>query len=313
MRRMMLSRIQGASKECLDILLDYSLARKTSSGRTDFFQCNEDQMTQLLSAVWIQVNLPDNLPANIEAIAHSFCLALISCRLKNSNDSLILRFFQLPFDSNHGPLPPAYRRSLVLSTAMVMFAAKLYHIAEIPDLLNLLLESDVDAYIGIRDDFQVYVKSHSEVKDFGSASDNEEALLTHVDLRGKAHRAAHSKGSQSFDGEFSANSLVEDDAMSISSFADITRFIPKVPASPSLSPSMSHIASIGQLLESATFRHLRKKLSNWLVQENTCPKANDDLWRTCSRVCFLGKLLASSEVVTFPALSTTSSEQFVIA
>lgn len=39
-------------------------------------------MVQLLSALWIQVNLPDNLPANIEAIAHSFCLALISSRLK---------------------------------------------------------------------------------------------------------------------------------------------------------------------------------------------------------------------------------------
>ncbi|KAK6143845.1 hypothetical protein DH2020_024193 [Rehmannia glutinosa] len=270
-----------------------------------------DQMAQLLSALWIQINLPDNLPANIEAIAHSFCLALISCRLKNSNDNLVLRFFQLPLsirkmtlDSNNGSLPPAYQRSLlVLSTAMVMFAAKLYHIAETHNLRNLLLESDVDPYIGISDDFQVYVKSEFEVKDYGSASDNEEALSTLVQLRDKANesdkivlailveslstitkleaediakqlsegfvpdesfmfgpqsmlnmnhiqRAAHSKGSQSFDGEFSMNSLVEDDTMSISSVADISRFIPKVPASPS--PSMSHIVSIGQLLESIT-------------------------------------------------------------
>lgn len=47
-----------------------------------FLRCNEDQIAQLLSALWIQVNFPDNLPANIEAIAHSFCLALISSRLK---------------------------------------------------------------------------------------------------------------------------------------------------------------------------------------------------------------------------------------
>ncbi|GER48585.1 ARM repeat superfamily protein [Striga asiatica] len=327
-----------------------------------FLQCNEDQMAQLLSALWIEVNLPDNLPANIEAIAQSFCLALISCRLKNLNDTLILRFFQLPLsirkialDSNHGSSPPAYRRSLlVLSTAMMMFAAKLYHIAETCNLVNLLVDSDVDPHIGISDDFQVYVKSQSEVKDYGSASDNEEALLTLVNLRGKSQesdkvvlsllveslstitkyesediakqlmegfvpdevfmfgaqsivdmdhfqRAAHSKGSQSFDGEFSANSLVEDDAMSISSVADITRFIPKVPASPS--PSMSHIVSIGQLLESAlevagqvagssvstsplpysaitnqceTFgTDSRKKLSNWLAHDNIpCPKTN---------------------------------------
>ncbi|CAA0816532.1 Uncharacterized protein SHERM_16398 [Striga hermonthica] len=328
----------------------------------NFLQCNEDQMSQLLSALWIEVNLPDNLPANIEAIAQSFCLALISCRLKSLNDTLILRFFQLPLsirtialDSNHGSSPPAYRRSLlVLSTAMITFAAKLYHIAETCNLLNLLVDSDVDPHVGISDDFQVYLKSQSEVKDYGSASDNEEALLTLVSLRSKSQesdkvvlsllveslstitkyesediakqlmegfvpdevfmfgaqsivdmdhfqRAAHSKGSQSFDGEFSANSLVEDDAMSISSVADITRFIPKVPASPS--PSMSHIVSIGQLLESAlevagqvagssvstsplpysaitnqceTFgTDSRKKLSNWLAHDNIpCPKTN---------------------------------------
>lgn len=43
---------------------------------------SEDQMAQLLSAFWIQANLPDNLPSNIEAIAHSFILALIVLRLK---------------------------------------------------------------------------------------------------------------------------------------------------------------------------------------------------------------------------------------
>lgn len=42
----------------------------------------EDQIAQLLSALWIQVNHSDNLPANIEAIAHSFCLTLISSRMK---------------------------------------------------------------------------------------------------------------------------------------------------------------------------------------------------------------------------------------
>ncbi|KAG8363903.1 hypothetical protein BUALT_Bualt19G0070900 [Buddleja alternifolia] len=319
-----------------------------------FLRCNEDQIAQLLSFLWIQVNLHDNLPANIEAIAHSFCLALISSQLKNFNSNLVLRFFQLPlsirkmsFDSNNGSLLPAYRRSLlVLSTAMVIFAAKIYHIADSHNLLNLLLESDVDPYVGITDDFQFYVKPQS-LKEYGSTSDNEEALSTLIELRDKSYesdkivlailvqslftitkleaeeiskqlsevfepdeafmygpqsmldmdhiqRAAHFKGSASFDGEFSANSLVEDDAMSISSVADISRFIPKVPASPS--PSMSHIVSIGQLLESAlevagqvagtsvstsplpysTMTNqceafgtdTRKKLSNWLAYDN---------------------------------------------
>ena len=43
---------------------------------------SEDQVAQLLSAFWVQANLPDNLPSNIEAIAHSYCLTLISLRLK---------------------------------------------------------------------------------------------------------------------------------------------------------------------------------------------------------------------------------------
>ncbi|XP_042512049.1 protein SEMI-ROLLED LEAF 2-like [Macadamia integrifolia] len=56
-----------------------------------------------------------------------------------------------------------------------------------------------------------------------------------------------SKESLSFDGDFQANSLVEDDVISESSFADVSRFIPRVPTSPSL----SHVISVGQLLESA--------------------------------------------------------------
>lgn len=43
-----------------------------------------------------------------------------------------------------GSLPPVYQRSLlVLSTAMMMFAAKLYHVADTNNLLNLLFETDV--------------------------------------------------------------------------------------------------------------------------------------------------------------------------
>lgn len=51
--------------------------------------------------------------------------------------------------------------------------------------------------------------------------------------------------------EFSPNSFVEDDKVSESSIADMSRFIPRIPMSPS--PSMSHVVSIGQLLESVIF------------------------------------------------------------
>ncbi|KAL6558021.1 hypothetical protein OROMI_018371 [Orobanche minor] len=359
----------------------------------NFLQCNEDQMAQLISALWIQVDLPDNIPANIEAIAHSFCLTLISYRLKNSKDNLVLRFFQLPLsirkmslDSN-GSFPPAYQRLLlVLSTAMVMFAAKLYHISETCNLLNLLLESDVDPYIGISDDFQVYVKSPSEMKNYGSDSDNEEALSVLVNLRDKGYeadkivfsmlveslstitkfetediakqlsegfvpdedfmfgpqsmldmdhiqRAADSKGSHSFDGELLGNSLVEDDATSIPSAADISRLIPKLPAS--ASPSVSHIVSIGQLLESAlevagqvagtsvstsplpysTMTNqcdvfgtdTRKKISNWLTYDSQCPQTNSFLLPSLSATgqCGIEKT-TNGEQVLGSVPSTTS-------
>ncbi|GFP82680.1 probable phenylalanine--tRNA ligase beta subunit [Phtheirospermum japonicum] len=86
-----------------------------------------------------------------------------------------------------GSLSLAYQRSLlVLSSAMLMFAAKLYHIADTRELLSLLPESVVDPYVGIGDDFQAYVKSQCEVKDYGSAFDNEEALSALVELQDKA-------------------------------------------------------------------------------------------------------------------------------
>lgn len=46
-----------------------------------------------------------------------------------------------------------------------------------------------------------------------------------------------------------SNFLVEDEVTSEASVADIARFIPRVPPS----PSVSHIMGIGQLLESVPF------------------------------------------------------------
>ncbi|GFS38930.1 uncharacterized protein Acr_00g0060280 [Actinidia rufa] len=269
---------------------------------------SEDQVAQLLSAFWVQANLPDNLPSNIEAIAHSYCLTLISLRLKNPNNNLVVRFFQLPLslrsmslDPNNGLWPPAYQRLvLVLSTAMLTFAAKTYQIPHLIDLVKSLIEFDVDPYVGISDDFQVYVKPRADVREYGSVADNQEATSLLFDLRNRTNETdmilvdslvqslsaiteleaedlvkqlsepftpddafmfgphsaldlddiqaiANSKETLSCDGDFLTNSMAEDDVTSESSVADLSRFISKIPAS----PSMSHIISIGQLLESA--------------------------------------------------------------
>ncbi|KAA8545251.1 hypothetical protein F0562_020035 [Nyssa sinensis] len=322
----------------------------------------EDQIAQLLSAFWMQANIPDNLPSNVEAIAHSFCLTLLSSRLRCPNDNLVVRFFQLPLsfrnlslDPNHG-MPPSYKRSLlILSTAMLLFAAKTYQIPELNEVLQPLVEYDVDPYISISNDFQVYVKPQANAREYGSATDNQAASSLLSELRDKIYEsnkimldtlvqslsgitelkaddivrqlseaftpddafmfgpqsildldhiqtAAHSKEPLSFDGDIPINSLVEDDMMSESSVADLARFIPKMPAS----PSVSHIISIGQLLESALEvagqvagtsvstsplpystmasqcealgTGTRKKLSSWLTHENHFTGATDKLF-----------------------------------
>lgn len=47
----------------------------------------------------------------------------------------------------------------------------------------------MDPYLGISDGFQVYVKPQHEFRDYGSASDNEEALSTLTEQREKAYES----------------------------------------------------------------------------------------------------------------------------
>ncbi|KAL1293993.1 protein EFR3 homolog B isoform X1 [Arachis ipaensis] len=314
---------------------------------------NEDQIGQLLSSFWIQANLPDNLPANFEAISHSFISTLLVLRAKNlkDKDNLLIRFFQLPLslwtmllDSSNGMLPPSHQRSVfVLSTGMLMSACKVYQIHDLNDVFTSLAMSEVDPFLGINDDHQVYVKVHVDLREYGTAADNQVAMSVLSDLRSrickcdeiiKNHLAQnlanitelhrdnlttllsetfkpdeefvygpqsildhnkmnfHPQDSLSFDGDFPSGSGVEDDTISEASVSDLSRFVPKMPPS----PSVPHVISIGQLMESALEvagqvagstvstsplpynamasqceklgTYARKKLSNWLTFEN---------------------------------------------
>ncbi|CAN1356773.1 Protein SEMI-ROLLED LEAF 2 [Linum perenne] len=243
-----------------------------------------------------------------------------------------------------GLLQPACRRSaFVLAMGMLMFAAKTYQVSDLNDLLKPMLPENVDPYLGISDDLQIYVKPQADLKEFGSFTDNSLALSVLTELQRKIsesdtavmnilvlnlstttemeldavarqlsepftpdemlmfgprsmldhnRKVSHSKESLSFDEDVPSNSLVEDDATSEASVSDLSRFIPKIPSS----PSVSHVISIGQLLESAlevagqvagssvsmsplSYDSMtrqcealgtvtRKKLSNWLAHEN---------------------------------------------
>ncbi|XP_057722578.1 protein SEMI-ROLLED LEAF 2-like isoform X1 [Arachis stenosperma] len=154
-------------------------------------ELSEDQMAQLLSAFWIQANLPDNLPSKFEAIAHSFMLTLTVLRIKNLKDNLLVRFFQLPLSLwsmllDPGMLPPACQRSIfVFSAGMLMFACKLYHIHDLHDMFTSLAISEVDPFMGISDYLQVCAKMDVDVKGYGTADDNQMATSVLSVLRNK--------------------------------------------------------------------------------------------------------------------------------
>ncbi|PPD92913.1 hypothetical protein GOBAR_DD10146 [Gossypium barbadense] len=154
----------------------------------------EDQIMQLLSAFWIQATLPDNLPSNIEAISHSFVLTLISLRLKNVNDNLVVRFFQLPLslkntslDLSNGMLTPVHQRSiLILSMSMLMFAAKIYQIPN--DLIKSIVPFDADPYLGISEDIQVFVRPEADLRGYGSVTESQHASSLLFELRDKIYK-----------------------------------------------------------------------------------------------------------------------------
>lgn len=81
---------------------------------------NEDQIAQVLSALWIQASLPDNRHANIEAIAHSFCLTLISSDLRVCNRLKVFNFYCLFFPLVYKYIKGKRTGSVVFSSLLVL-------------------------------------------------------------------------------------------------------------------------------------------------------------------------------------------------
>ncbi|GAB2277414.1 hypothetical protein Dimus_012121 [Dionaea muscipula] len=277
---------------------------------------SDDQVMLLLSGFWIQATLPDNSPANFEAIAHSYCITLISSQHKDTNHSLAVRFLHLPLslrslslglDPNYGTLSPACRISiLVTSTSMLLWAAKVYCMHDLVDFLESHIPHDVDRYLGISDEsFQLYIKPQADVRKYCSTDISDPSLLlsklqdkkdetdklmlnlmaTHLcsapnpmiaaedllnqlsgpfplddiimfasqPIRDLDHiqMVTKSTGSPLMDSELSSSSAVEDDLSGSSVTGCTSHLTPNVPPPPPPPPSMSHVISIGKLLESA--------------------------------------------------------------
>ncbi|KAK3147444.1 hypothetical protein QOZ80_3BG0282450 [Eleusine coracana subsp. coracana] len=172
--------------------IDRCAAQSSSVEETKIVMLTEDQTNQLLSAFWIQANQTDNTPFNYEAIGHSYSLTVLSSRLKNSSNNNIVQFFQLPLSLRSvaltpgGILPASCRRSIfTLAMSMLAYAGKVCHITELSDLLRCFTFSNVDPYLRIGDDLQLYVRLQSDLGSYGSENDQEVARSVLSDCKAK--------------------------------------------------------------------------------------------------------------------------------
>ncbi|KAK1292119.1 hypothetical protein QJS10_CPB17g01075 [Acorus calamus] len=176
------------------LVIDRTACSTTSMDtETNIVILSEDQIAQLLSSFWVQANLPDNLPGNFQAIAHSFSLTLISSRMK------------------------------------------------------------VDPYLHVSSDMQLHIKPQVDVREYGSLSDQQSASSTLSELRKAACESDRNlqdiivQGLANILDDFQRSASTDDDTASESSVTEIPQCINKLPGSLPL----THIISVGQLLESA--------------------------------------------------------------
>ncbi|XP_008784320.2 protein SEMI-ROLLED LEAF 2-like isoform X1 [Phoenix dactylifera] len=151
------------------------------------------QITLILSSLWAQAMSLENTPENYEAIAHTYCLALLFSRAKNSFNEVLVRSFQLAFSLRNislrgdGTMPPSRRRSLfTLATSMIVFSAKAFNIVPlIPIAKSSLTEKtdvathQVDPYLRLVEDCKlqaVNTVTEQLTKVYGLKEDDNAAL-----------------------------------------------------------------------------------------------------------------------------------------
>lgn len=81
-------------------------------------------------------------------------------------------------------LPPSCQRSLfTLSAALLAFTGKLYDISELIDSLKQLIAYNVDPYLRVGDDFLLYARPQSNLKEYGSEADQDASMSSLAELR----------------------------------------------------------------------------------------------------------------------------------
>ncbi|XP_021659435.2 protein SEMI-ROLLED LEAF 2 isoform X3 [Hevea brasiliensis] len=152
------------------------------SNKQTFLRLSSHQISLLLSSIWVQATSADNMPANFEAMAHSYNIALLYTRSKTSNHTALARCFQLAFslrsistDQERG-LQPSRRRSLfTLASYMLIFSAKAGNLPELIHIVKAsLTEKTADPYLESVEDIRlqtVYLKYDGGKMVYGSEED----------------------------------------------------------------------------------------------------------------------------------------------
>ncbi|XP_022150364.1 uncharacterized protein LOC111018549 isoform X2 [Momordica charantia] len=160
-----------------------------TEGETELtsLRLSSHQVSLLLSSIWVQATSLDNTPANFEAMAHTFSIALLFTRSKTSSHMALVRCFQLAFSlrsiamDQEGGLLPSRRRSIFsLASFMLLFSARAGDLPElIPIIKTSLADKMVDPYLQLVDDTRlqaVRVKFEKDSVPFGSEEDEVAAV-----------------------------------------------------------------------------------------------------------------------------------------
>ncbi|XP_058094146.1 protein SEMI-ROLLED LEAF 2 [Magnolia sinica] len=139
------------------------------------------QVGLLLSSIWAQATAPENTPANFEAMAHTYNLALRFSQAKASSHVALVRCFQLAFSlrivalARDCCLQPSRRRSLVmLASSMLIFSAKAGNLLQlIPIVKATLTDKTVDPYLQLIEDSSLQAVEETA---YGSQEDEAAAL-----------------------------------------------------------------------------------------------------------------------------------------
>ncbi|XP_043705000.1 protein SEMI-ROLLED LEAF 2 isoform X3 [Telopea speciosissima] len=167
--------------------------KQLSNKELTSLRLSSHQVDLLLASIWVQATSTENTPANFEAMAHTYNLALLFSQSKTSSHMSLVRCFQLAFSlrsislEQDGGLPPSRRRSLfTLASSMLIFSANAGNLPSLVPFIKATLTNkmddtcvQIDPYLELVEDTRlqaISIVSDGEKITYGSQEDEVAAL-----------------------------------------------------------------------------------------------------------------------------------------